>query len=433
VTVTDSTPFPEIQAMNAIESTTTGWQRLAERCRRLPLRRLARALGLAAVVLTGFAAVLAVLVLQALEPAPGEWSTTLRLPTPLGAIERRFSMPVLLRWATHPLAVRLLEGRDWHTGTWQLHMGAAGEVRGDCGPGRSQAGPNPRGRSADGSIGPGARACLLQLDALGPAPVRISQVSWQFRRAGPEQWQGSLHLGEAGRALEVAWRAHLRSDGMEIHAELPPAPLAHTLALFADTVPEALQARVDGTLALRLDARWGPRGLQLVRMVPRLDGVRVGGLGTEALGEAAPPASCTAPRRGRIDGWLPKAVVAAVDPRFYERGGSEPELGLPGEPSPHRGTLTGQLARLLYTGEARSLPQSLREWLYAAEMEHTLGKGRILQTYLALAPWGAGVCGAEAASRHYLGKPAERLTPREAVWLASRLVPEQVAGQAAGP
>ena len=176
------------------------------------------------------------LVLQALKPAPGEWSTTWRLPTPLGAIERPLSVPVLLRWVTHPLAARLLQGRDWRSGTWQLHMGAAGEIRGEC------------------------RPCLLPPGALGAAPVRINQASWQLRRAGPEQWQGNLHLGEAGRALDVAWRAQLRSDGMEIHAELPPAPIADALALVAGAVPEATRARVDGTLALRLDARWGARG-----------------------------------------------------------------------------------------------------------------------------------------------------------------------------
>ena len=445
MTTTHPVPGQEAPAMNAIDDLSKGWQRLSDCGRHPRVRRWVRALALAAVGLAGFAAVLAVLVLQALKPAPGEWSTTLRLPTPLGAIERQLSVPVLLRWATHPLAARLLDGRDWHTrtGTWQLHMGAAGEIRGDCRPdralGRSQVGPDPLVGSVDGpSDGPsgrGAATCLLPLDALGPVPLRIHQANWQLRRAGPEQWQGSLHLGEAGRALNVAWRAQLRSDGMEIHAELPPAPMADALALLAEAVPEVRRARVDGTLALRLEARWGPWGLQIVRLVPRLDGVQVQGLGTEALIDAVPPAACTAPARGRIDGWLPKAVVAAVDPRFYEHVGGEPDLGLPGlsgGPSPRRGTLTEQLARRLYTGEERSLPQSLREWLYATEMERTLGKGRFLQTYLALAPWGPGVCGAEAASRHYLGKPAERLTPREAVWLASRLVPE-AAGQTPGP
>lgn len=403
-------PGQEALAMPAIEHPATLPQRLAACCRRPRVRRVVRGLAFGAVALAGFAAVLAALVLQALEPAPGEWSTPLRVPTPVGTIERRLSVPVLLRWATHPLAARLLEGRDWstRTGTWRLHMGAAGEIQGDC------------------------RPCVLQLEALGPGPLRMTQASWQLKRVSPEHWQGSLRLGEAGRRLDVAWRAQLRSDGMEIHAELPAAPMADALALFAEAVPETRRARVDGSLALKLDARWGPQGLHLVRVVPRLDGVRVEGLGTEALIDAAAPAACTAPARGRVEGWLPKAVVAAVDPRFYDHVGDELDLGLPGGVAPQARTLTGQLARLLYTGDGRSLPQSLREWLYAAEMERTLGKGRILQTYLALAPWGPGVCGAEAASRHYLGKPVERLVPREAVWLANRLVSQDAGERAPG-
>ena len=37
-------------------------------------------------------------------------------------------------------------------------------------------------------------------------------------------------------------------------------------------------------------------------------------------------------------------------------------------------------------------------------------------------PWGDGICGAEAAARHHLGKPANQLKPREAAWLASLLI-----------
>ena len=84
-------------------------------------------------------------------------------------------------------------------------------------------------------------------------------------------------------------------------------------------------------------------------------------------------------------------------------------------------TLTQQLAKLVYTGDDRSATRKLRELLYAVEMERTLGKARILQLYLALAPWGQGVCGAERAARVYLHKPASSLGPIESAWLASLL------------
>ncbi len=84
-------------------------------------------------------------------------------------------------------------------------------------------------------------------------------------------------------------------------------------------------------------------------------------------------------------------------------------------------TLTQQLAKLVYTGDDRDPSRKLRELLYAVEMEETLGKARILQIYLAIAPWGPGVCGAERAAQLYLGKPASRVDPLEAAWLAGLL------------
>ena len=54
-------------------------------------------------------------------------------------------------------------------------------------------------------------------------------------------------------------------------------------------------------------------------------------------------------------------------------------------------------------------------------MERTLGKARILQLYLALAPWGDGVCGAERAAQVYLGKSASKVGPVSAAWLVSLL------------
>jgi membrane peptidoglycan carboxypeptidase len=55
------------------------------------------------------------------------------------------------------------------------------------------------------------------------------------------------------------------------------------------------------------------------------------------------------------------------------------------------------------------------------ELDRTLGKTRVLDLYLAMAPWGQGQCGATAAAKHYFKKPVHRLTPTEAAWLASLL------------
>jgi len=57
-------------------------------------------------------------------------------------------------------------------------------------------------------------------------------------------------------------------------------------------------------------------------------------------------------------------------------------------------SLSQQLAKLIYTGDGRDHGRKLRELLYAVELDRTLGKARVLNLYLALAPWGNGVCGA---------------------------------------
>ncbi|MBL0092730.1 MAG: transglycosylase domain-containing protein [Piscinibacter sp.] len=123
-------------------------------------------------------------------------------------------------------------------------------------------------------------------------------------------------------------------------------------------------------------------------------------------------------------------MIAAEDQRFFEHPGYEIDAWVAvwkrnqNEPEALQGasTITQQLAKLVYTGDERDAMRKLREWLYAVEMERTLGKGRILQLYLAVLPWGDGICGAEAAARHHLGKPANQLKPREAAWLASLLI-----------
>ena len=84
-------------------------------------------------------------------------------------------------------------------------------------------------------------------------------------------------------------------------------------------------------------------------------------------------------------------------------------------------TLSRQLAKLIYTSDDRHHLRKLRELLYAVELDRTLGKARGLHVYLAMAPWGASLCGAAAASRHYLNQRVDRLTPTEAAWLASLL------------
>ena len=129
------------------------------------------------------------------------------------------------------------------------------------------------------------------------------------------------------------------------------------------------------------------------------------------------------------DSLLARAVLAAEDQRFYEHPGydlMEMNQALRSnqvEDAPLRGasTLSQQVAKLLVTGAERSPVRKLRELLFAVEMEQTLGKARILHLYLDHVPWGATVCGAQAAAHTYFGKRADQLTAAQAVWLAAML------------
>lgn len=358
---------------------------------------------LIAVLLIGAAMVL--LTMRALAPQPGEWATTLKF----GRIERSASVPTLLRWASHPLALPQLDGR--RIAGWQLQRIDEHTLEAHCAP------------------------CRVQLDALGPQPLVIDAARLRVKVRGADRFDGTLRLGTSTEPVSVAWRAELKRDALQLQAELPTTPLSRLLAVFGDAAPEARQARVEGSVSLRAEATWNAQGLQLGKLKPVLSDVSVDGLGTESLRDADAGARCRPqPAAGRIEGWIQNAVIAAEDQRFFEHPGYELDAWVAvlkanqrdGEALQGASTITQQLAKLLYTGDARDPMRKLREWLYAVEMERTLGKGRILQLYLAVLPWGDGICGAEAAARHHLGKPANQLKPREAAWLASLLVnPDQ--------
>jgi hypothetical protein len=335
----------------------------------------------------------------ALRPKPGEWATDL----PVGRWRVAASVPTLLRWATHPLARPELHGRTIaaRSGRWHLASRNDGAIEARCAP------------------------CALHLAALGEQPLGVAEARIVLHARGADRFDGTLHVGD----VAMPWRGELHADGLALHAELAPTPVARLVAALG--VAEAATARIDGRFALVVDARLDAGGLQIQRVVPRLEGVAVDRLGTEALVDADALGRCRPqPGAGRVEGWLPHAVVAAEDQRFHEHPGYEIDAWVAalrhnaGQPDALLGgsTITMQLAKILYTGDERSANRKIREWLYAVEMERTLGKGRILQLYLATVPWGDGVCGAEAAARHHLGKPTAQLRPREAAFLASLLV-----------
>ena len=131
----------------------------------------------------------------------------------------------------------------------------------------------------------------------------------------------------------------------------------------------------------------------------------------------------------RISIHLKRAVVAAEDDRFLDHAGFDWEgIERALERNAERGRITAggstisqQLAKNLFLSSSRSWLRKGQEAAITMMIEATWDKRRILEVYLNVAEWGNGVFGAEAAARHYHGRPAASLGPAEAARLAVML------------
>ena len=131
----------------------------------------------------------------------------------------------------------------------------------------------------------------------------------------------------------------------------------------------------------------------------------------------------------QISPHLAQAVLLAEDDTFYKHSGFDWDSFRKAmarnwkDKAFTRGasTITQQLVKNLYLTPSKNPWRKLREWVITYQMEQTLTKKRILELYLNIAEWGPGIYGAEAASRHYFGKSATSLSPRDAAFLASIL------------
>jgi len=332
-----------------------------------------------------------------MRPTAGGWSTA--LPLWRGGPGVTVSVPRLIELATDPRIGPRLDGRALSTRFGLLQFAWQADtlvVR--CAP------------------------CTLRLAALGDEPLRLAQGELALRREGGARYRGHFASG----AVVLPWRGTLTVTSLTLEGALGPRPIAEVYELFAAAIPELRRARIAG----EIDGRWRvslPDDVWSVK--PMLQGFEVDGLGTEALWQARLPARCAPGTRRPVPALVEQAVIAAEDQRFFEHPGYDLGELLASFDTNQRtqrtarggSTLTQQLAKQLYTGDARSVARKLRELLYAVEMERTLGKRRIVRLYLALAPWGEGVCGVHQASRALLHKPAHELDAVEAAWLASLL------------
>lgn len=136
-------------------------------------------------------------------------------------------------------------------------------------------------------------------------------------------------------------------------------------------------------------------------------------------------------RLGDFSPYLPKAVIASEDKRFYWHLGIDP-IGIArasfiitkGGDRQGGSTVTQQLARSLfrdYVGYQDSLGRKLREAVVALKLEFLYGKDYLLLTYLNRVFLGGDAYGFEDASQFYFGKSARDINVAEAATLVSFL------------
>ncbi|HZU88522.1 MAG TPA: PBP1A family penicillin-binding protein [Stellaceae bacterium] len=127
--------------------------------------------------------------------------------------------------------------------------------------------------------------------------------------------------------------------------------------------------------------------------------------------------------------YLPQAVIATEDRRFYSNFGIDP-LGMvraaladlaAGHIVEGGSTITQQLAKNLFLSPARSLTRKVQEILLALWLDHRFTKDQILEIYLNRVYFGAGTYGVDAAAHRYFGKSARRLSLYESAEIAGLL------------
>ncbi|MEZ0324781.1 MAG: transglycosylase domain-containing protein [Fimbriimonas sp.] len=120
------------------------------------------------------------------------------------------------------------------------------------------------------------------------------------------------------------------------------------------------------------------------------------------------------------------AMMAAEDHRFYDHPGVDNvslmraffSIFKEGRVSQGGSTITMQLAKLLYSGNERSLKRKIQDIAYAYAIEKYKTKDQILLLYLNKVYFGEGAHGIGAAAKVYLNKSVKDLTASDAALLA---------------
>ncbi|MCA0041982.1 monofunctional biosynthetic peptidoglycan transglycosylase [Celeribacter sp. ASW11-22] len=121
---------------------------------------------------------------------------------------------------------------------------------------------------------------------------------------------------------------------------------------------------------------------------------------------------------------LARSAVAAEDANFCLHWGFDMDAirdAISDGGSRGASTISQQTVKNTFLWHGRSWPRKALEALITPVVELTWSKKRILEVYLNIAEFDAGIFGAEAAARHYFGVGPEELTARQAGQLAAVL------------
>lgn len=161
-----------------------------------------------------------------------------------------------------------------------------------------------------------------------------------------------------------------------------------------------------------------PMGLYMRAEAARLGGINREWMALEAMSQ-----------------YLPRAIVAAEDANFCLHWGFDmAAIRTAIDEGGGRGasTISQQVVKNVFLWQGRSWPRKALEALITPVAEAVWSKRRMLEIYLNVAEFDAGVFGAEAAARHYFGKPARDLSALEAARLAA-VLPDPKGRDAAHP
>lgn len=131
----------------------------------------------------------------------------------------------------------------------------------------------------------------------------------------------------------------------------------------------------------------------------------------------------------QISPQLAKAVIASEDQKFMTHWGFDLEALEKAYKRNQKGkkrklggsTISMQTAKNVYLWQGRNFIRKGLEAYFTVLIEVFWGKKRILEVYLNVIEMGPGIYGAEAAAQAWFGKPASKLSTREAARIAACL------------